>query len=140
MDTNEEQKKKHKISVITGGLMIGVAIFYDLLQVGVNLLHGIPILGNIAALLGGFLVTIWAWLTFYLWFKLNGVGFLNPKRAFALNGGFLIELIPVVNALPAWTLAVSLLIATTRAEELLEKAGPLGAIATKAVKAASKGV
>ena len=138
----EEEKKKHKISVITGGLMIGVAIFYDLLQVGVNLLHGIPIFGNITALFGGFLITIWAWLTFYLWFKLLGVSFLNPKRFGIMSICGIAD--TVVSALPAWVAAVALIIATTRAEELaekvLEKTGAAGAVAMKAVKTASKGV
>ena len=66
----------------------------------------------------GFLVTwiisIWAWLTFYLWFKLKGVNFMQGKNALKLVGGGVIEIVPIpfVSALPAWTAVVVMLIIT----------------------------
>ncbi len=127
----QEKKKKHQIPNIMGGVMIGVAAVYDLLQAGINLLHGIPAVGTVMALFGGFLITIWAWLTFYVWFKMQGVSFLNPKRFGIMAVCGLAD--AIVSALPAWIAAVALIIATTRAEELLEKAGTLGKLATKAI-------
>lgn len=87
---------------ITIVFMVSVALFYDAVQGIINL---IPILGQI---LSG-LISMFAFLTFYLWFKLKGLNFVTPKRAAYLGGGLLIELIPILNILPAWTLAVTLL-------------------------------
>ena len=111
--------------------MIGVAVVYDLAQAGITLLHGIPVIGTAFALFGGFLITIWAWLTFYVWFKMQGVSFLNPKRFGIMAVCGIAD--AIVSALPAWVAAVALVIATTRAEELLEKAGPVGKLASKVV-------
>ena len=89
-------------------LMVCVALLYDALQVGLNLI-----------MVGfGFLVTwiisIWAWLTFYLWFKLKGVSFMKWSNTLKLNGGGFFEIIPIplVSALPLWTAAVVTLILT----------------------------
>lgn len=103
--------------------MLAVAGLYDAAQAGVNLLQGInailPGVGVFLVYLLGIPLTIWAWLTFYVWFKVRGVSFMQPKR-FAIVGicGLADT---IVSALPAWIAAVALLIATTRAEELLEK-------------------
>lgn len=103
--------------------MVAAALFYDLLQVGVNFLQGvnaiIPGLGVFLVYLLGVPLTIWAWLTFYLWFKLHGVSFMQPKRFAIMGISGLAD--TIMSVLPAWTVAVLLLIATTRAEELLEK-------------------
>lgn len=103
--------------------MLAVAGLYDGAQVGVNALQGLnallPGLGVFLVFLLGVPLTIWAWLTFYMWFKVRGVSFMQPKR-FAIVGicGLADT---IMSALPAWIAAVALLIATTRAEELLEK-------------------
>jgi len=89
-------------------LMVCVALFYDLVQLAIN----IVMFGF------GFLVTwiisLWAWLTFYLWFRIKGVSFMNLKNALKLTGGGLIEIIPFpfLSALPAWTAVVIALIFT----------------------------
>lgn len=119
--------------------MLGTALLFDGLQFGTDLFHALPLIGTVAQSVVDILISVWAWLTFYVWFKIHGVSFMNAKRFAVLNGGALIEMIPIVNSLPAWTLAVFLLIATTRAEELLEKAGPLGTIASKALAAKTQG-
>src|SRR3990167_4763114 len=90
------------LSSITIAFMISVALFYDAIQAIIQI---IPILGQILSSLIG----IFAFLTFYLWFKLKGFNFATPKRAGYLGGGLLVELIPILNILPAWTLAVTLL-------------------------------
>lgn len=87
---------------ITIAFMVSVALFYDVFQALIQL---IPFLGQILSSLIG----VFAFLTFYLWFKMRGLNFATPKRAGLLGGGFLIELIPILNILPAWTLAVILL-------------------------------
>ena len=59
----------------------------------------------------GWLVGIFAGLTFYVWFKQYGVSFMKPKRMFAFGGASLIEMLPIpfLADLPAWTAAVSYL-------------------------------
>lgn len=107
--------KKYRIDWLIGGLMIGVAVIYDAIQ------------GFLTFILIGFLVnwiiTIWAWLTFYFWFKTKGVSFLGSK-ALVLNGGGLAEFIPGFNSLPVWTAAVVALVIMTRAEDALAQVAP----------------
>ena len=118
-----EQKKPHTIPTITAVVMVAVASLYDLAQIGVNALQGLnailPGLGVVLVYAFGIPLTIWAWLTFYLWFKLHGVSFMQPKRFAIMGLAGLAD--TIVSALPAWIAAVVLIIATTRAEELLEK-------------------
>ncbi len=94
--------------------MISTALFFDAFQAVIQLIPG---LGQILASLVG----IYALLTFWLWFRLHGIKFSTPKRAGTMGGGFLIELIPLLNALPAWTLAVALIIADLRVKEAADK-------------------
>jgi hypothetical protein len=74
--------------------MIVVAVFFDILQ------------WALVFILMGWLAGLFAFLTFYVWFKSYGISFMKPKKALALFGGGLIEVIPVLSALPAWTVAV----------------------------------
>ena len=118
--------------------MVAVAILFDAIQVGADLMHAIPIVGNASAVIFTILLDIWAYLTFWFWFKIHGVSFMNPKRALALNGGLLIELIPIINALPAWTLAVVIIFITTKAEEEIAKTlGRVGGVMKVAGKMAN---
>lgn len=116
-----QQKKPHTIPTITAVLMAAVALLFDAVQAGTNLLHLIPYIGNLSAIIATTLMDVWAFLTLYVWFKLHGVSFANPKRGLTMAGTLLIEVIPALNALPAWTAAVVIIFLTTRAEELLEK-------------------
>jgi len=106
------QEENKGLNSITIAFMIAVALFYDVFQVLINL---IPILGQILSALIG----LFAFLTFYLWFKLKGLNFANPKRAAYLGGGFLIELVPILNILPAWTLAVTLLALNSKIKKIV---------------------
>ncbi|MEI6843280.1 MAG: hypothetical protein WCK48_02125 [bacterium] len=128
----EKEEKKDEISFVQTVFMVTVAIIFDVVQALIEL---IPILGQIISIF----IDIAAFFTFYLWFKMNGMNFSDPKKAGIMGGGFLIELIPILNALPAWTLAVVLLIGTTKAKELVAQnipggaGGALGAVAGKAL-------
>ena len=89
-------------------LMVCVALFFDGIQVGLNII-----------MLGlGFLVTwiisIWAWLIFYLWFKIKGVNFMRWSNMLKLHGGGFLEVIPIplLGALPVWTASVVAIILT----------------------------
>src|SRR5262245_104197 len=99
-----------KIKGITATFMAGTAICYDVFQFLLNL---IPVFGNLFSIGVG----LFAWLTFYVWFKGLGVDFAKPKRAIGLWGAGISEMIPILNALPAWTGAVIYIIGTTKLEE-----------------------
>lgn len=109
--------------------MISVAVMFDLIQFLVNLLHFIPGIGNTVAFVATSIITVIAGATFYLWFRFNGVKFTTPKRALSFGGGFLLEFIPILNALPAWTLAVILVIGTTRLPKVIQDAAGVAGIA-----------
>ena len=126
--------------------MIAVALLFDGVDFLVEFLEVLNLLipgsGALAVIVVSALISVWAWLTFYLWFKLHGVSFVSPKRALTMPIAFIIKIIPVIGALPAWTLAVFLLFMTIRGEELLLKAlsktetgariaGKVGAVAGK---------
>ncbi|GEM_PF-1358169 len=125
--------------------MIAVALLFDGIIAAPKLLDLIPMLDFLTApanIMVSILVGIWAWLTFYIWFKLHGVKFTSPKRMFAFPAAFVLKLIPIIGMLPEWTGAVTLLFITTRGEEALAKtleqtAGVVGA-AGKVAGMASK--
>jgi len=107
----KQEETNAEVKPATAALMIIVALLFDGIQAVINL---IPIVGQILS----FLLSIFAFLTFYVWFKMNGISFAKPKRAGKLIGGGLIELIPILNVLPAWTLAVFLIISETKINKL----------------------
>ncbi|MBI4132741.1 MAG: hypothetical protein HY473_01405 [Candidatus Sungbacteria bacterium] len=90
--------------------MVGVAAGVDGAQGLLDLL-GIGVILSIP-------ISIVAWLTFYLWFKMKGVSFGGAKLGrsgssslvrnplFIIAAALGIEMVPFVNALPAWTAAI----------------------------------
>ena len=102
--------------------MVGAALFYDVIQAGLDLL---PFVGWILSPL----VSIPAFLTFYIWFKIYGRNFMTPKRALAMGAGVIIEMIPILNILPGWTVAVLFLIGLEKAEKIASIV-PGGGVAT----------
>lgn len=113
----------NKISKITFACMIGAALFFDTVQFGANLMHFIPVIGNILAVIISSGVSIFAWLTFFLWFRLVGTKF-DSKIVATTVGTFFIELIPVLNALPAWTLSIVVIFLFFQTKEILNKVVP----------------
>ena len=96
--------------------MLGVAIFFDALQ---GFFLPVPIIGWIFASLIG----LFAWLTFYLWSSLKGWGLSDTLKQIMLNWGLpIIEIIPILNALPTWTLKVVLTYSFLKAEDVLYNA------------------
>ena len=86
--------EKKGLSSSTIGLMAGVAIFLDTLKALLDFIFM------------GWLVTIFYYMTFWLWFKMKGLNFFTLKRAPTQVIGFLIEMIPGINILPAFTFTV----------------------------------
>lgn len=107
-------KKEKKLSSTTIFLLIIVALFFDLLQIIFTFLFL------------GWLISFYAFMTFWLWFKLKGISFATPKRSGIAGGGFIIELVPFLNMLPAWTLAVTLIILDVKSKELISKLSDIG--------------
>jgi|GEM_PF-2901203 len=122
--------------------MLGVALFYDFMQIKVSLMHTLPFVGNVIAWLGTTIIDLYALLTFFVWFKVHDVSFANPKRGLTMAGALIVELVPILNAVPAWTLAVIICFITVRGEEALGEvlqkvgaaAGAVGAVAGAASK------
>lgn len=105
-------QQKPKFEAHTIALMVGTALFFDGFQTLLNFI------------LMGWLVTPLAFLTFYLWFRMKGVNFASAKRAGTMGLGFLIEIMPIINTLPAWTLAVVLIILDIKKKELVGNSKP----------------
>jgi hypothetical protein len=79
----------------TVALMIAAALFFDVLQ------------ALLTPIVVGYFVPVISYPTFWLWFRLNGIDFISSKRAKTLGFGALIELIPGLDILPAFTLTVA---------------------------------
>lgn len=102
----------YRIGTITAGLMIGVAVLVD----GLQFLLTLTVIGSLVAML----VSAFAWITFVLWFALLGVSYFDrgaATRGLILLSSIIVELIPLVNALPATTLGVVALVIHTRIED-----------------------
>lgn len=82
------------------GLMLGVAIFFDAISFGLNF---IPLIGGLLQVIT---VTPVATLTFAIWLKMHGINFTKGPRGFFILLTAIIGFIPVVNALPEWTVYV----------------------------------
>jgi hypothetical protein len=109
----------------TKSLMIAFALGFDLLQMGLNL---IPIVGTVMA----WVLSVCAWGTMFIWFKQYGVSFTKIKNVKALGFGLLVELLPVVSALPGLTLSTLRIIAVHSGTSMLGKLNPF----SKATEAA----
>lgn len=117
----EENKKETGLNNTTIVLMVSVALFYDALQ---------WLLGWI---LMGWLASFYAFLTFYIWFKLRGMSFMTPKRLTVFGGSFIVEMIPVIgDILPTWTAAIVYLALDYKAKKALS-AVPGGQLAAAAI-------
>lgn len=88
-------------------LMIVVALFFDALQ------------ALFTPLFLGWAVGIFAGLTFWLWFKMHDISFMKPKRFMAFSGSAIVEVIPFLSAIPAWTFAVAYLALSSKLQEVV---------------------
>jgi len=105
----EKKGKQERISGIDGFFMLGVALLFDGFQfLLIILVVGIflnPIVGIVA------------WLTFYLWFTMKGVSFSDTRKSITLLLAGIVEVMPGLDVLPAWTLSTFLIISLTRLED-----------------------
>ena len=133
---------KPRINMIEGILMLMLAAGIDIFQILLDLLI-IGIVVNRA-------VDIVVWLIFYLWFKMKGVSFgfgsgwrqnfkanresllRNPLVSIAI--AFIIEFFPFIGDLPAWTVAILVILISEYAAWLAAKTAVLGAFGYSAAK------
>jgi hypothetical protein len=71
------EREDGTISETTRALMIGTAIFVDFLKAIFSLIASIPIFGWFIGYPLGLMTGIVAWFGFYLWFQINGIGFID---------------------------------------------------------------
>jgi hypothetical protein len=115
--------KKETISKTTFAMMLAVAIFFD---VALSVIQLIPFAGSVAAMV----FNVVPFMLFYLWYTMEGISFVNPKKAFTFFGCSFIEFIPFANILPAWTASVIIMYVLQKKDILLEKAaGVVGGVA-----------
>jgi len=132
----EERKRqgaRPRISPVEGMLMVLAALTFDGGQFLFNL---IPVLGIVISII----IDIFAWGTFFLWLKMKGISFgfsakwgktrrsgggesMLKNPLFIITCAFGIELIPILNALPAWTLAIVVTVLIEYAAYALAKTG-----------------
>lgn len=99
---------RYRIGGFHTGALYGVAIVGDVLQFLITL---IPIIGFILSSL----VSMLLYIVFWVWFRLLGVGMTEHTDTLIARIGIgIAEALPIVNALPGWTLAVALTIYATR--------------------------
>lgn len=95
-------------------LMLVVAFLIDGIQIIMEWL--------VVGLAFSWIPTILGTLIFFFWFTLNGISFVGPKKIFTFLGSFLIDIIPGSDALVVtsfnWVVAVLILVAISRAEDL----------------------
>ncbi|MDO8728875.1 MAG: hypothetical protein Q7K26_03165 [bacterium] len=104
-------EEKKGLDNITITLMIIVALFYDALQI------------LLAFIFLGWVVGIFAGLTFYVWFKRRGLSFMKPKRFLTFGITSVIEMVPSLliplSALPTWTAAITYLALDSKLKKVL---------------------
>lgn len=102
----------YRIGNVTAGLMIGVALLVD----GIQFLLTLTVIGSVVAMF----VSVFVWISFVIWFALHRVSYFDrgaATRGLILLGSVIVELIPMINALPATTLGVAALIFHTRIQD-----------------------
>ncbi len=87
-------------------LLMYFAICADLIQFALTFLPAAgQIINTIASIAIGF--------AFFIWFRIIGIKFSfikDPKKMFGVVAGPIIEVIPVIQALPGWSVAIFLII------------------------------
>src|SRR3989344_1028705 len=112
-DIQKKSGKRNRANPTTFFLMLSVAIFFDVLQA---ILLLIPFLGWILSSL----ISIFAWLTFYVWTSIKGWGLSDTLKQIVVNWVLpLMEIVPILNTLPTWTLKVVLSYSFLKAEDAL---------------------
>lgn len=114
-------RKKPRVGNFNAGLLIGFAVLCDLTQFVLSFLHVIPYVGNAIAFVLVLYVTIVAYLVLGIWFAICGVNYFTGNKAalkvLTLLASIGIELIPIVDSLPAITAGVITMVIVSRIED-----------------------
>ncbi len=114
--TAEKIDKRNRVTKTTIVLMVSTAILFDAIQV---LFLLIPFLGWLVAAI----ISIYAWLTFYVWMSIKGWGMSDSVKKITVAWLFpFLETIPILNVLPVWTLRVIMQLFIVKAEDVLYNA------------------
>jgi len=130
--SKEQNEQKPKISKKDFVLMLIVAILFDVILALIQL---IPFAGSVAAAV----FNVIPFIGFFIWYKLLGLDFKNPKKAFTFLGGSFIEFIPAINILPAWTASIVIMYILQKKDVIFAKAVGLAGGAAGATAIASAG-
>ncbi len=98
----KKDKQKERITTTTAMLMVGLAIFFDILSI-------IPVVNWFTA--------IAAWLCFFIWFAVLEVRFMTIKRALPAIISFIVELVPILSIIPGLTLGIIVIIIMIKLED-----------------------
>ena len=129
---DEKKKDGPRISPIMAILMIIMALLID----GTQFLLGLLVIGFVL----NWIVSFYAWLSFYVWFKILNVSMSDArgmKILLTMGAALGVELIPLINMLPAWTAFAILTIMFEYAAQapVVGKALKTASILTKPAKA-----
>jgi hypothetical protein len=120
-----EQRTESRISNLTAAMMISVALLFDLVQDFVSIMDFLPIVGVVFATGISWFVTITAVACFAIWFFYHHVNYFMGKKGyrqlFAALASIGIELMPIINMLPAFTMGVVIIISCVRIEDSIGK-------------------
>ncbi|MEK7176164.1 MAG: hypothetical protein AAB695_02190 [Patescibacteria group bacterium] len=100
------EEKEKGLKTTTVWLMIGTAVFFDALQILLDFL------------LMGWLVTIFASMTFWLWFMRHGISFMKPKRIAGSLVTMIIDIVPILGWL-AWTVSISTFVLSKKIQDIV---------------------
>lgn len=103
--TSPLKAAKEKFGTTTVYMMLGTAIFFDLLIAVIDILDTVTF--GLASFIFGSLFDFLALMTLTFMFKIKG-GSLGRRRALSFGMGLVLKFIPLIDLLPDWTLAVML--------------------------------
>lgn len=119
MATEIRIPKQTRITTTAAVLLLTIAVLVDGLQFFTKFLHLVPFVGNALAIVIGIFSSFIAGFGYWFWYRLNDIGMFDRAYAKGLvyAGMFVIEMIPLLNALPGWTLSTAVTIALVRRED-----------------------
>lgn len=115
-----EGQKKQRINIPVAVLLIGTAFLFDAVQDVAFFANVVPGIGTAVAFIVSEFIAWLAAAVFFIWFSLLGVRYSDKNFALKLllsMAAFVVELIPLLDILPAITLDVVVLVVLTRIED-----------------------
>jgi len=107
-------EKRRRVGVMQSALMIGIAVAVDIVNMLLLIFFG-------AGLIVNRFITIFVFMVFAFWFALNGVSFLTGRmsmqKMYRFFGPAVGEMIPVIAALPLWSLGIWLTLRSVKKED-----------------------